>query len=73
MAVNYCGICFITLAPAANSLVVSRNLWRILLSKISLYLNLVQSDQKFEKKLPNFWKCSQNCGQITKAQIESQK
>jgi len=27
-----------------------------------------QSDQKFEKKLPNFRKCSQNCSQITKAQ-----
>jgi hypothetical protein len=32
-----------------------------------------QSDQKFEKKLPNFRKCSQNCIQITKAKIESQK
>jgi hypothetical protein len=32
-----------------------------------------QCDQKFENKLPNFWKCSQNCSQITKAQIESQK
>ncbi len=35
-------------------------------------LALLQSDQKFEK-MPNFWKCSQNCSQITKAQIVSQK
>jgi hypothetical protein len=32
-----------------------------------------QSDHKLEMKTPNFWKCSQNCSQIEKAQIESQK
>jgi hypothetical protein len=32
-----------------NSLVVSRNMWLILLSKIVLYLNLVKQHQNFPK------------------------
>jgi hypothetical protein len=32
-----------------------------------------QSDQKIDKNLANIWKCSQNCRQNIKAQIESPK
>ncbi len=32
-----------------------------------------QSDQKIEQKLPNIWKCGQNCSLNIQAQIESPK